>query len=234
MAKAGKRTTALNKTVNASTRYSIDEAVKKAVESANAKFDESIDVSVQLGIDPKQSDQQVRGAVALPHGLGKAVRVLVFAKGPKEKEALDAGADFVGSDDLVAKINGGWLDFDKAIATPDMMATVSKVAKVLGPRGLMPNPKVGTVTMNVADTVKAEKRGKLDFRVDKAGIIHAGIGRKSMGAEKLKDNFLAFMGAVAKAKPATSKGVYLQKLSISSTMGPGIKIDVASAETQAT
>jgi large subunit ribosomal protein L1 len=234
MAKSGKRTKALNEKVDVSTRYSIDEAVKMAVESANAKFDESIDVAVRLGIDPKQSDQQVRGAVALPHGLGKAVRVLVFAKGPKEKEALDAGADFVGSDDLVAKINGGWLDFDKAIATPDMMATVSKVAKVLGPRGLMPNPKVGTVTMNVSETVKAEKRGKLDFRVDKAGIIHAGIGRKSMGAEKLKDNFLAFMGAVTKAKPATSKGVYLQKLSISSTMGPGIKVDIGSAADEAT
>lgn len=234
MAKAGKRTKALNSKVDATTRYSIDDAMKMAVEMGNAKFDESIDVAVRLGIDPKQSDQQVRGAVALPHGLGKAVRVLVFAKGPKEKEALDAGADFVGSDDLVAKINGGWLDFDKAIATPDMMATVSKVAKVLGPRGLMPNPKVGTVTMNVGETVKAEKRGKLDFRVDKAGIIHAGIGRKSMGAQALKENFLAFVGAVMKAKPATSKGVYLQKMSLSSTMGPGIKVDIASAETQTT
>lgn len=234
MAKAGKRTKALNSKVDVNNRYSVDEAVKMAVETSNAKFDESVDVAVRLGIDPKQSDQQVRGAVALPHGLGKAVRVLVFAKGPKEKEALDAGADFVGSDDLVAKINGGWLDFDKAIATPDMMATVSKVAKVLGPRGLMPNPKVGTVTMNVGETVKAEKRGKLDFRVDKAGIIHAGIGRKSMGAQALKENFLAFLGAVVKAKPATSKGVYLQKMSISSTMGPGIKIDVSSAETQTT
>lgn len=215
-------------------RYSIDKAVEMAVNSATAKFDESVDVAVRLGIDPKQSDQQVRGAVALPHGLGKAVRVLVFAKGPKEKEALDAGADFVGSDDLVTKINGGWLDFDKAIATPDMMATVSKVAKVLGPRGLMPNPKVGTVTMNVADTVKAEKRGKLDFRVDKAGIIHAGIGRKSMGAQKLKENLQAFVGAVVKAKPATSKGVYLQKMTISSTMGPGIKIDITQAQDAAT
>jgi len=215
-------------------RYSIEKAVEMAVNSATAKFDESIDVAVRLGIDPKQSDQQVRGAVALPHGLGKSVRVLVFAKGPKEKEALDAGADFVGSDDLVTKINGGWLDFDKAIATPDMMATVSKVAKVLGPRGLMPNPKVGTVTMNVADTVKAEKRGKLDFRVDKAGIIHAGIGRKSMGAEKLKENLQAFVGAVVKAKPATSKGVYLQKMTVSSTMGPGIKIDISQAQADAT
>ena len=226
----GKRYKALKEKVDPTQRFPIADAVKMAVDSANAKFDESIDVAVKLGIDPKQSDQQVRGAIALPHGLGKAVRVLVFAKGPKEKEALDAGADFVGSDDLVAKINGGWLDFDKAIATPDMMATVSKVAKVLGPRGLMPNPKVGTVTMNVADTVKAEKRGKLDFRVDKAGIIHAGIGRKSMGADKLRENFLAFLGAVMKAKPASSKGIYLKGITMSSTMGPGVKVEVSAAD----
>jgi large subunit ribosomal protein L1 len=231
---ANKRYNKSKEGIDSAERYSIDKAVEMAVNSATAKFDESIDVAVRLGIDPKQSDQQVRGAVALPHGLGKAVRVLVFAKGPKEKEALDAGADFVGSDDLVTKINGGWLDFDKAIATPDMMATVSKVAKVLGPRGLMPNPKVGTVTMNVSETVKAEKRGKLDFRVDKAGIIHAGIGRKSMGAQQLKENLQAFVGAVVKAKPATSKGVYLQKMTISSTMGPGIKIDISQAQDAAT
>lgn len=232
MAKRGKRYKALKEKIDRTVRFPVDQAVKMAVDAATAKFDESIDVAVRLGIDPKQSDQQVRGAIALPHGLGKSVRVLVFAKGPKEQEAKDAGADFVGSDDLVAKINGGWLDFDKAIATPDMMATVSKVAKVLGPRGLMPNPKVGTVTMNVADTVKAEKRGKLDFRVDKAGIIHAGIGRKSMGADKLKDNFLAFIGAVVKAKPASSKGVYLKSMTISSTMGPGVKIEPSSTVDQ--
>jgi len=224
-----KRYKALIEKVDSNVRLPLEQAVKLTVEIANAKFDESIDVAVRLGIDPKQSDQQVRGAIALPHGLGKPVRVLVFAKGPKEQEAKDAGADFVGSDDLVAKINGGWLDFDKAIATPDMMATVSKVAKVLGPRGLMPNPKVGTVTMNVAETVRAEKRGKLDFRVDKAGIVHAGIGRKSMGAEQLKDNFLAFLGAVVKAKPASSKGVYLKSISISSTMGPAIKVEATTA-----
>lgn len=233
MAKKGKRIKSLNEKVDRSIRYSVSDAVKMAVESANAKFDESIDVAVRLGIDPKQSDQQVRGAVALPHGLGKTVRVLVFAKGPKEQEAKEAGADFVGADDLVAKINEGWLDFDKAIATPDMMATVSKVAKVLGPRGLMPNPKVGTVTMNVSETVKAEKRGKLDFRVDKAGIVHAGIGRKSMGADKLRDNFNAFIGALMKAKPASSKGVYLKGLAVSSTMGPGVKIEPSSALEQA-
>jgi large subunit ribosomal protein L1 len=229
MAGRGKRFKAAKEKIDSTQRFGIDQAVKMAVAGATAKFDESIDVAVNLGIDSKQSDQQVRGAIALPHGLGKSVRVLVFAKGPKEKEALDAGADFVGSDELVTKINGGWLDFDKAIATPDMMGTVAKVAKILGPRGLMPNPKVGTVTMNVGETVKAEKRGKLDFRVDKAGIIHAGIGRKSMGADKLKDNFVAFLGAVLKAKPASSKGIYLKSITISSTMGPGVKMDGAAA-----
>ncbi|HRK06909.1 MAG TPA: 50S ribosomal protein L1 [Pseudobdellovibrionaceae bacterium] len=229
MGKSGKRYRASKAKVDSLTKLPVDQAVKLAVETATAKFDENIDVAIRLGIDPKQSDQQVRGAVSLPHGLGKNVRVIVFAKGPKEAEAKDAGADFVGADDLVEKINGGWLDFDKAIATPDMMGTVSKVAKILGPRGLMPNPKVGTVTMNVGDTVKAEKRGKLDFRVDKAGIIHAGIGKRSMGADKLKDNFMALLGAVVKAKPASAKGIYLQGITVSSTMGPGVRIDALQA-----
>jgi len=226
---AGKKFKAVAKKVDSTKKYSFDEGMKLVVETAPAKFDESIDVAVRLGIDPKQSDQQVRGAIALPHGLGKNVRVVVFAKGPKENEAKAAGADYVGADDLVAKINEGWLDFDKCIATPDMMATVSKVAKVLGPRGLMPNPKVGTVTMNVGEAVSAEKKGKLDFRVDKAGIVHVSIGRKSMGAAKLKDNFTTFMGAIVKAKPATSKGIYLRSLSVASTMGPGIKLDANEA-----
>ncbi len=229
MAKRGKRYNGVKSKVQSQVKLSVEQGIQLAVETATAKFDESIDVAIRLGIDPKQSDQQVRGAVPLPHGLGKTVRVLVFAKGPKEAEAKEAGADFVGADDLVEKINGGWLDFDKAIATPDMMGTVSKVAKVLGPRGLMPNPKVGTVTMNVGETVKAEKRGKLDFRVDKAGIVHAGIGKKSMGADKLKDNFLALIGAVVKAKPASSKGVYLQGITVSSTMGPGVQVEPISA-----
>jgi large subunit ribosomal protein L1 len=234
MAKRGKRyngakTKLQSQQKDAQAKLSIEQGITLAVETATAKFDESIDVAIRLGIDPKQSDQQVRGAVPLPHGLGRNVRVLVFAKGPKEAEAKEAGADFVGGDDLVEKINGGWLEFDKAIATPDMMGTVSKVAKVLGPRGLMPNPKVGTVTMNVGDTVKAEKRGKLDFRVDKAGIIHAGIGKKSMGADKLKENFAALIGAVVKAKPASSKGVYVQGISVSSTMGPSVKVEPLSA-----
>ena len=226
----GKKLKQSREKVERTRRYPVVEAVKLAVETAASKFDESIDVAVRLGVDPKQSDQQVRGAIALPHGLGKEVRVVVFAKGPKEKEAQDAGADMVGADELVEKIKGGWLDFDKVIATPDMMATVAKVAKVLGPRGLMPNPKVGTVTMNVKETVETEKKGKLAFRVEKAGIVHASIGRKSMGADKLKDNYLAFLGALSKAKPSSSKGIYLQNISISSTMGPGIKVDITDTQ----
>jgi large subunit ribosomal protein L1 len=226
---AGKKFKAASQKVDSAKKYTLEDAFKMVIDVAPAKFDETVEVAMRLGIDPKQSDQQVRGAIALPHGLGKAVKVVVFAKGPKEAEAKNAGADFVGADDLVAKIQGGWLDFDKAIATPDMMATVSKVAKILGPRGLMPNPKVGTVTMNVGDAVTAEKKGKLDFRVDKAGIVHAGIGKKSMGDTKLRENFMALLGAVMKAKPASSKGVYLRTIAVSSTMGPGVKVDVNQA-----
>lgn len=227
-----KRYKAALKEVDRNKKYTADAAFPIVVKNATAKFDESIEVAVRLGVDPKQSDQQVRGAVDLPNGLGKTVRVVVFAKGPKEEEAKAAGADLVGSDELVAKIQGGWMDFDKAIATPDMMATVSKVAKILGPRGLMPNPKVGTVTMNVGAAVAAEKKGKLDFRVDKAGIVHAGIGKKSMGADKLKENFMKLMDALMKAKPATSKGIYLLSVTVSSTMGPGVKLDIASTQAQ--
>ncbi len=228
---AGKKYKSAAEKVDKSKKYAIADGIKLAVDAAPAKFDESIDVSVRLGVDAKQSDQQVRGAVALPHGLGKAVRVIVFAKGPKEQEAKDAGADFVGADDLVQKIQGGWLDFDKAIATPDMMAVVSKVAKILGPRGLMPNPKVGTVTMDVKKSVEAEKKGKLDFRVDKEGNINASFGKKSLGADKLKDNFGALMSAVIKAKPATSKGIYLRGVTVSSTMGPGVPLDLTQIQT---
>lgn len=226
---AGKKFKAAKAKVDSTKNYGIADGIALAVDVAPAKFDESIDVAFRLGVDPKQSDQQVRGAIALPHGLGKAVRVVVFAKGPKEAEAKNAGADYVGSDDLVEKIQGGWLDFDKAIATPDMMGTVSKVAKVLGPRGLMPNPKVGTVTMNVGEAVTAEKKGKLDFRVDKAGIVHAGIGKKSMGSQKLKDNFDALLGALVKAKPSAAKGQYMRSITVSSTMGPGVSLDVNEA-----
>ncbi len=230
--KQTKREKALTGKVDNETYYATNKAIELAVETATAKFDESIDVAVKLGVDPAQSDQQVRGAVALPHGLGKSVRVIVFAKGPKEQEAKDAGADFVGADDLVTKIQEGWMDFDKCIATPDMMGTVSKVAKILGPRGLMPNPKVGTVTMNVGATVSAEKKGKLAFRVEKAGVVHASIGRKSMGAQKLHDNFMTFMNQLVKAKPNTSKGNYLLSITVASTMGPGVKVDVANAAGQ--
>lgn len=222
---SGKKYLAAAKKIDSKKAYNIDEAFKVIVETATKKFDETIDVAIRLGVDPKQSDQQVRGAISLPNGLGKNVRVLVFAKGPKEAEAKNAGADFVGADDIVQKIQEGWLDFDKCIATPDMMVTVSKVAKILGPRGLMPNPKVGTVTMNVGEAVSAEKKGKLDFRIDKAGIIHAGIGKKSMGSQKLKENFETLLGAVVKAKPSTSKGIYIKSVYVSSTMGPGLAID---------
>lgn len=227
MAKKGKRFNKAAEGIGEEQTFGPEDGLKKVVDTATAKFDESIDVAVRLGVDPKQSDQQVRGAISLPNGLGKDVKVIVFAKGPKEAEAKEAGADFVGADDLVDKIKGGWLDFDKAIATPDMMATVSKVAKVLGPRGLMPNPKVGTVTMNVKDAVSAEKKGKLAYRVDKAGIVHASIGRKSMGADKLQENYLTFVSALVKAKPASSKGIYLRGISVASTMGPGLKMDIS-------
>ena len=226
MAKIGKRFKTAVEKVQSQKRYLVDDALNLVLQTATAKFDESVDICVNLGVDPKQSDQQVRGAIALPKGLGKKVRVIVFAKGEKENDAKNAGADFVGAEDLVAKIQGGWLDFDKAIATPDMMVTVSKVAKILGPRGLMPNPKLGTVTMDVTKAVEAEKKGKLDFRVDKAGIIHASFGKKSMGQADLKENLLSFFTAVMKAKPASSKGIYLQGASLSSTMGPGVKLDV--------
>ena len=211
--------------------YDLEEALGLAVKTAQANFDESIDVSVCLGIDIKQSDQQVRGAVNLPHGLGRLVRVIVFAKGPKEKEAMQAGADVVGAEDLVEKIKKGWLDFDRVIATPDMMAVVSRVAKILGPRGLMPNPKVGTVTTNVAVAVSSEKKGKLVYRTEKSGLVQASIGRKSMGEKNLKDNFLAFLGALMKAKPSSSKGVYLRSIHLASTMGPGVKVDANRALT---
>ncbi len=227
MGKSAKRVRLNREKVDKTSVYPLDEAFKLVTETATAGFDENVDVAFRLGVDPKQSDQQVRGSVSLPNGIGKNVRVLVFTKGPKEKEALEAGADFVGADDMIEKIKGGWLDFDKAIASPDMMAAVSKVAKILGPRGLMPNPKVGTVTMNVAESVLAEKKGKCGFRVEKAGIVHAGIGKKSMGADKLRENFMSLLHALSKAKPPSSKGVYFRQISISSTMGPGIPVDVS-------
>ena len=197
------------------------------LKSAGAtKFDESVDVAINLGVDPRHADQMVRGAIVLPHGIGKSARVLVFAKGAKEKEAKDAGADFVGGEDLAKKIKDeGWLDFERVIATPDMMGVVGRLGKVLGPRGLMPNPKLGTVTMDVTTAVREQKAGKVEYRVDKAGIIHAVIGKRSFDAEKLVENAAALLGAVLRAKPASAKGIYMKKISISTTMGPGIRID---------
>jgi large subunit ribosomal protein L1 len=227
---AGKRYRAGREKVDREKRYPIDECLKLVVETATAKFDESIRASFSLGVDPKQSDQQVRGATVLPHGVGKTVRVLVFAKGPKEKEALEAGADYVGNEDLITKINGGWLEFDKCIATPDMMGVVSKIGKILGPRGLMPNPKVGTVTFDVGKTVKEEKRGKVEFKTDKEGNVHVVVGKKSLGADKIKENFMALLNNIVKAKPSTSKGIYLQNVTLSATMGPGVKLDANQAQ----
>lgn len=206
--------------------YSLEDAIGLVKGSAWAKFDETVDVVVKLGVDPRKADQMVRGAVVLPNGLGKDVRVLVFAKGEKAQEAQDAGADFVGADDLVARIQEGWFDFDTAIATPDMMGTVGKIGRLLGPRGLMPNPKVGTVTMDVGRAVSEAKSGKVEYRVEKAGIIHAPVGKVSFDAQKLQENILSLVDALVKAKPSTSKGTYLRKICLSSTMGPGINIDV--------
>ena len=204
-----------------------DEAVKMTLESSYTKFDESVDVAVRLGVDPRHADQMVRGSVILPNGTGKEVKILVFAKGEKEKEALDAGADFVGNDDLVEKIKGGWFGFDKAIATPDMMGTVGKIGKLLGPRGLMPNAKTGTVTFDLARAVNELKSGKIDFRVEKAGIVHASIGKVSFGVEKIIQNIDSFLETILRLNPASSTGTYLLGISLSTTMGPGNKIDTA-------
>ncbi|MBO5752075.1 MAG: 50S ribosomal protein L1 [Proteobacteria bacterium] len=207
-------------------RYdNINEALDLVKAITTTKFDASVDVAVRLGVDPRHADQMVRGAVVLPHGIGKTVRVVVFASGEKEKEAREAGADFVGADDLVQKIQEGWLDFDKAIATPDMMGKVGRLGRVLGPRGLMPNPKVGTVTMDIARAVKETKAGRVEFRVERAGIIHAPIGRVSFDTDKLVDNFHALMETLIKLKPAATKGTYVKSITLSSTMSPGVKLD---------
>lgn len=225
MAKTGKKYLAAREKVGEADKLAVSEALAKVVEATYVKFDETVDVAVRLGVDPKHADQMVRGTVGLPHGRGKTVRVVVFAKGEKEKEARDAGADAAGSDDLIARIAGGWMEFDCAIATPDMMGAVSKLGKVLGPRGLMPNPKVGTVTFDVGKAVVDVKAGRVEFRVDKTGNLHVPIGKISFGTDKLKDNFMALMEMVVKSKPATSKGTYLKTISVSSTMGPSAKID---------
>lgn len=211
--------------VDTSTLHTLEEGIKIALSSSYAKFDETFDIAMKLGVDPRHADQMIRSSVVLPHGTGKVTRVLVFAKGPKEAEALEAGADFVGADDLVQKIQGGWLDFDKTVATPDMMGTVGKIGRILGPRNLMPNAKLGTVTFDVANIVKDIKSGKVDFKVDKAGIIHAGLGKASFGQEKLFANILTFVEKIIQLKPSTSKGIYLRSVTVSTTMGPGVKID---------
>jgi large subunit ribosomal protein L1 len=227
MPKRGKKYKESREKIDAGKRYDVTEAVKITLDSSFAKFDETIDVAVKLGVDPRHADQMVRGTVVLPNGLGKEVKVLVFAKGEKEKEALDAGADFAGNEEYVDKIKGGWFGFDKAVATPDVMASVGKIGKLLGPRGLMPNAKTGTVTFDIEKAVNELKAGKIDFRVEKAGIIHAPLGKVSFGVDKISENLSAFLDRVIRLKPASSKGIYMKALSISTTMGPSVKIDTA-------
>ncbi len=223
----GKKYLAAQKLIDQNKRYSVDEACALIGKTATKKFNETVDVAIKLGVDPKHAEQMVRGAVVLPHGIGKAVRVAVFAKGDKQREALEAGADVVGAEDLAAKVQEGWLEFDVAIATPDMMGVVGRLGKVLGPRGLMPNPKVGTVTADVARAIRETKAGKVEFRVEKAGIVHVPVGKATFDAKKLTDNVNAILETVIKAKPAAAKGVYLKGVSLSTTMGPGIKLDAA-------
>ncbi len=228
---AGKKYRAAAQKVDRNKRYSVTEAFKLVAETANmvkGKFDQTVDVAINLGIDTKHADQQVRGAIVLPNGTGKSARVAVFAKGEKQNEATAAGADFVGEADLAKKIEDGFMDFDTVIASPDMMGVVGRLGKVLGPRGLMPNPKVGTVTADIARAVREAKGGKIEFRAEKAGIVHAPVGKASFGAEKLEQNFNALLETIMKMKPATAKGIYLQGIAVSSTMGPGVKVDTQS------
>ena len=227
MPRYGKKQLEARGKVDRLNRYTFQEAAQMVMDLAHAKFDESVDVAVKLGVDPRHADQMVRGTCALPHGTGNVVRVAVFAKGEKEKEAQEAGADVYGGDDLVEKVQGGFLDFDKAVATPDMMGGVGKLGKILGPRGLMPNAKLGTVTFDVATAVKELKAGKIDFRVEKSGIVHAPMGKVSFGQEKLLQNIAAFFDVIQRLKPATAKGTYIKTICLSSTMGPGVKIDPA-------
>jgi large subunit ribosomal protein L1 len=223
----GKKYLEARKKVNREAKYSLEKALDLLKQTAQAKFDETVEVALRLGVDPKYPDQQVRGSVVLPHGTGKSVRILVFAKGEKEKEAQEAGADFAGGEELITKIQGGWLDFDKAVATPDMMGAVGKIGKILGPRGLMPNPKVGTVTFDVARAIRDLKGGKVEFKVDKTGTLHAGIGKVSFGKDKIRENFLTFFEAIMKAKPSAAKGTYIRTLALSTTMGVGIRLNAS-------
>lgn len=232
MRKRGKKYNQVKEKVETQKPYPLREAISRLKEGSYAKFDETVDLAIRLGVDPRKSDQMVRSAVLLPHGLGKEVKVLVFAKGEKEKEARDAGADYVGAEDLVEKIQGGWLEFDKAVATPDLMGLVGKIGKILGPRGLMPNPKLGTVTFNVKETIEEQKKGKVEFKTDKGAIVHVPVGKKSFDDQRLYDNILALMDTVIRLKPASSKGVYLKNIVLSSTMGLGIKVDPATVKIQ--
>ena len=225
MANPGKRYSAANGKIDRSKRYELAEALELARSLAGTKFNETVEVAVKLGVDPRKSDQMVRGSVVLPRGLGKSVRVLVFAKGEKEKEARDAGADHVGGEDMAARIGEGWLDFESVVATPDMMAVVGKLGKILGPRGLMPNPKSGSVSFDVARMVRDTKAGKVDFRVDKAGIVHAPLGKADFDASALLENAGALLESIQRLRPASAKGAYIRGMSISTTMGPGIKVD---------
>jgi large subunit ribosomal protein L1 len=225
MTNRGKKYLEAKSKVDRSKRYELEEAVKLLLDAVYAKFDEGVDLAIRLGVDPKKPDQMVRGTVVLPNGTGKKVRVLVFAKGQKEKEALDAGADMAGGEDLIDKISKGWLEFDKAIATPDMMGLVSKLGKILGPRGLMPNPKMGTVTFDLEKAIKEIKAGKVEFRVEKAGVVHVPVGKVSFGFDRLLENIKTLLEVILRVKPPTSKGVYLRSIALSTTMGPGIKID---------
>ncbi len=227
MAKRTKRYSAVKQKVELDKLYRLEEAIALVKETGSAKFDETVEVSMRLGVDPRKADQMVRGTVLLPNGTGKDLKVLVFAKGEKESEAREAGADFVGTDDMIEKIQGGWTDFDKTIATPDLMGMVGKVAKILGPRGLMPNPKVGTVTQNVKEAVEELKKGKVEFRVDKGSNLHVSVGRVSFEDKKLADNIAALVDSVFRLKPPSSKGQYIKNMFISSTMGPSVKLDVA-------
>jgi large subunit ribosomal protein L1 len=227
MSRRGKKYSDSKKRIDSEGVESFNDAVKMMLDSSFAKFDETVDVAVRLGVDPRHADQMVRGSVVLPHGTGKEMKILVFAKGEKEKEATDAGADFVGNEDLIEKIKGGWFGFDKAVATPDMMGSVGKLGKLLGPRGLMPNAKTGTVTFDVARAVNDLKAGKIDFRAEKAGIVHAPMGKVSFGVDKIVQNMTAFFDTIMRLKPASSKGTYLKGIAISTTMGPGVKIDLA-------
>jgi large subunit ribosomal protein L1 len=228
MARKGKRYRAAQETIGSGNQYDLDDAVRLVKAGAQAKFDETIEIAVNLGVDPRHADQMVRGVISLPNGTGKTPRVAVFAKGDKADEATKAGADLVGADDLAEKIQGGEMDFDVCIATPDMMAVVGKLGRVLGPRGLMPNPKLGTVTMDVTEAVEKAKGGQVQFRVEKAGLVHAGVGRASFSQEALVENVRAFIGAIQAAKPTGVKGIYMKKVALSSTMGPGVRMNVTS------